>query len=110
LEIFKKALGDRHPRYAATLDNLAMLYQAMGAYAKAVPLHQKALDIRKQTLGDRHPDYATSLHNLAGLYGSLRRWPEALQAEDGAGRCFRHHVSRVLPALSERDQLSFLRT
>ena len=68
LEIRKKALGENHPDYATSLNNLAALYQAQGDYARAEPLFRQALEIRKKALGENHPDYATSLNNLAVLY------------------------------------------
>ena len=61
-------LGENHPDYATSLNNLAGLYQAMGDYAKAEPLFRQALEINKRALGENHPDYATSLNNLAALY------------------------------------------
>ena len=48
----------------------------MGDYEKALPLYQRALDIREKVLGPQHPDVATTLNNLAGLYyqyGRLRK-------------------------------------
>ena len=60
-------LGERHPDYAKSLNNLAMLLEAQGDYAGARPLYEKALAIRKEVLGERHPDYAKSLNNLAML-------------------------------------------
>ena len=51
-------LGENHPDYATSLNNLAVLYQARGDYAKAEPLHRQALEIRKRVLGENHPDYA----------------------------------------------------
>ena len=32
-------LGEKHPDYATSLNNLARLYQSMGDYAKAEPLY-----------------------------------------------------------------------
>ncbi len=68
LEIRKEALGEKHPAYATSLNNLALLYREMGDHKAALPLYQKALEIHKQVLGEKHPDYATSLNNLAILY------------------------------------------
>ena len=68
MEIRRTALGERHPDYATSLNNLAELYRAMGRHAEAEPLYKQALEIRRTALGERHPDYATSLNNLAGLY------------------------------------------
>ncbi len=70
LAIRKEVLGERHPLYANSLNNLAALLDATGDYPGARPLYEKALAINKEVLGERHPDYATSLHNLAFLlYG-----------------------------------------
>jgi WD40 repeat protein len=68
LEIRKKALGEDHPDYALSLNNLANLHYSERDYARAEPLYRQALEIRKTALGENHPDYATSLEGLAGLY------------------------------------------
>ena len=68
LRIWQKVLGPEHPDTATSLNNLAVLYQAMGEYAKAEPLLQEALRIRQKVLGPEHPDTAQSLNNLAALY------------------------------------------
>jgi tetratricopeptide (TPR) repeat protein len=68
LEIRQRALGENHPDYATSFNNLASLYRAMGENAKAEPLHRQALEIRQRALGENHPDYASSLNNLAMLY------------------------------------------
>jgi tetratricopeptide (TPR) repeat protein len=70
LAINKKVLGENHPDYATSLNNLAMLYDAMGNYTAAEPLFKEALAIYKKVLGENHPDYAMSLNNLAMLYNS----------------------------------------
>jgi tetratricopeptide (TPR) repeat protein/CHAT domain-containing protein len=77
LEIHKALLGERHPDYAARLNNLALLYEAHGDYAKAEPLLRQAVEITKQVLGTRHPKYATSLNNLALLYKSQGEYVQA---------------------------------
>ena len=60
-------LGERHPDYATSLNNLALLLDSQGDYAGARPLYEQALAIRKEVLGERHPLYATSLSNLASV-------------------------------------------
>ena len=40
------ALGKHHPYAATALNDLALLYQDMGQYAKAEPLYQRSLGIR----------------------------------------------------------------
>ncbi len=86
LEIRRKALPVGHPEIAASLNNLAGLYESQGRYADAEPLYLQALDIKRQNLGKDHPSLATSLNNLAGLYESQGRYADAeplyLQALD----------------------------
>ena len=77
LAIRKKALGDEHPDYAASLNNLAALLEATGRYEEAEPMFREALAIRKKALGDEHPDYAASLNNLAALLEATGRYKEA---------------------------------
>ena len=48
-------MGENHPDYATTLNNLADLYVNMGRYARAEPMYREALAIRKKTLGEDHP-------------------------------------------------------
>jgi CHAT domain-containing protein/Tfp pilus assembly protein PilF len=70
LALRKEVLGEHHPDYALSLNNLAFLLNSQGDYAAARPFYEQALTITKQVLGERHPDYATSLNNLAGLLNS----------------------------------------
>ena len=61
-------LGEKHPNFASSLNNLGLMYSAQGNHAKAEPLQLQALGLRKEVLGQKHPKYALSLHNLATLY------------------------------------------
>ena len=76
--------GDRHPNTASGLNNLALLYESMGQYDRALPLYKSALEIRKSELGDRHPDTASSLNNLAYLYESMGQYDRALPLVESA--------------------------
>ncbi len=109
LEIREKQLGRDHPDVAGSLNNLANLYSDMGRYAEAEPLFRRSLAIREKQLGRDHPDVAQSLNNLANLSATLGRWDEAAGAIDRERRVVRRHVSRVLPALAEAEQLAFLK-
>ncbi|MBC7515894.1 MAG: tetratricopeptide repeat protein [Alkalinema sp. FL-bin-369] len=77
VEITRSALGEEHPDYAISVNNLAGLYCAQGRYGEAEPLYLKALGIKRSALGEEHTSYATSLNNLAGLYKSQGRYREA---------------------------------
>jgi CHAT domain-containing protein/Tfp pilus assembly protein PilF len=68
LEIRRTVLGERHPAFAKSLNNLALLYYSTGEYAAAEPLFKQALEIKRAALGEQHPDFATGLNNLAALY------------------------------------------
>jgi CHAT domain-containing protein/Tfp pilus assembly protein PilF len=68
VQIRQRLLGDASPRYAASLNNLAELYEYQGDYSRAEPLCRQSLEIKKKALGENHPDYAASLNNLAMLY------------------------------------------
>ena len=77
LAIYNQVLGEQHPLYATSLNNLASLYYSQGKYEQAEPLFQQALAIRKQVLGEQHPLYAQSLNNLAELYRVQGKYEQA---------------------------------
>ena len=66
-----------HPGTATILNNLALLYDNQGAYAKAEPLYLRALAINEKVLGPDHPGTATSLNNLALLYDNQGAYAKA---------------------------------
>ncbi len=81
LAIWEKALGPEHPHVAASLGNLAGLYQAQGKYAKAEPLYKRSLAIDEKALGPEHPYVAQSLENYADLLRETGRGAEAAKME-----------------------------
>ena len=70
-------LGPNDPRLAASLNNLAAIYDAQGKYAEAEPLYKRSLAIREKALGPDHPDVATTLENYADLMRKTGREAEA---------------------------------
>jgi CHAT domain-containing protein/tetratricopeptide (TPR) repeat protein len=78
VKIRKALLDENHPSYADSLNNLAVLYKAMGDYRQALPLYLQARDLRKKLLTENHPDYAASLNNLASLYKAMGDYRQAL--------------------------------
>ncbi len=77
MEIRRTALGERHPDFAESLNDLAVLYYATGRHAEAEPLYKQALRVYCTTLGEGHPDFAESLNNLGILYEVMGRHAEA---------------------------------
>lgn len=64
-DLARRALGEDHPYYTASLNNLAILYHNTGHHEDAEQLLLQAMAIRGRVLGEEHPDYAMSLNNLA---------------------------------------------
>jgi Tfp pilus assembly protein PilF len=82
----EKALGPDHPDVAASLNNLAMLYDTQGNYDKAEPFYKRSLAIVEKALGPAHPKVATSLENVAVMYRKMKRDGEASVLEERAAR------------------------
>jgi CHAT domain-containing protein/tetratricopeptide (TPR) repeat protein len=76
-EFARQHLGTDHPSFASCLDNLALLYKAMGNYSYAEKHMKQALEIRRKTLGENNHDFVTGLNNLAGLYKTTGRYTQA---------------------------------
>ena len=68
LEIYRKAVGEAHSAYAASLTDLALVNESQNDYARAEPALRQALQMREKSLGELSPAYAQSLNYLAGLY------------------------------------------
>jgi tetratricopeptide (TPR) repeat protein len=77
LQMTEKRWGAEHSLTAKSLNNLALLYDAMGRYPEAEPLYVRSLSIYEQQLGADHPNTALSLNNLAALYYAMGRYAEA---------------------------------
>ena len=70
-------LGENHPDYAESLNDLAELYWNQGRYDEAEPLFMQALESRKQLFGVNHLSTANTLNNLASLYDYQGRYDKA---------------------------------
>ena len=77
IEISRAVLGENHPDFGRSLNNLAELYRIQGRYEAAEPLFLQAMKISRAILGENHPDFGTSLNNLALLYKNQGRYEEA---------------------------------
>jgi len=75
--IREKASGSRPSDVATSLNNLALLYQALGKDELGELLCQQALTIREEVSGPEHPDTATSLNTLANLYDNQEKFEQA---------------------------------
>src|SRR5580704_8629239 len=68
LTVLEAKLGPHHPAVAASLGNLAALYQDEGRYGEAEQLCRRSVDILEKAFGPDHLAVAVGLHNLALLY------------------------------------------
>jgi CHAT domain-containing protein/tetratricopeptide (TPR) repeat protein len=78
----KERFPQGHPYLATSIDNLAILYQSAGQYARAEPLYKEALAMRRTLYPNEryphgHADLALSLNNLAFLYQSAGEYGRA---------------------------------
>jgi tetratricopeptide (TPR) repeat protein len=77
LEVAERAVGPDHPSVAASLNNLASVYDSQGQYTQAEALYKRALAIWEKALGPDHPNVASTLNNLALLYDNQGRYAQA---------------------------------
>ena len=70
-------MGEKHPHYAQSLHNFAVVCESLGDYAAALPLHQKSMEIHRAALGEKHPEYAGDLSDLAVVYEELGKYGPA---------------------------------
>ena len=81
VEVWRRLLGEENPKTITAMNNLGLMYQALGQYSQAEPLYVKVVDLIRRVLGDEHPNTLTATANLAEL-------PEAGQVcEGGTALC-----------------------
>jgi CHAT domain-containing protein/Flp pilus assembly protein TadD len=93
----KGLLGERHPDYADSVNNLAVLYYRLGDFARAEPLLLQALELTKHLHGEHHPDYAYSLNNLAALYNRMEDYARAESLYQHAGKVWKGALGADAP-------------
>ncbi len=71
LALAETTYGAESKKTGTPLNNLALLHETMGQYAKAESLYVRALAIFDKAEDPDHPATATSLNNLAGLYDAM---------------------------------------
>src|SRR5262249_44101470 len=84
VRIWSNALGPTHPFVAFGLSEVAAFESKRGRPARALPLFERALEIRKRALGATHPDVALTLTDLASALGESRQMARALRSIDDA--------------------------
>jgi tetratricopeptide (TPR) repeat protein len=64
LDVYRRVLGDEHPRTLTALDDTAVMLRTQGALAGARALYEVALATRRRLLGEQHPDTLATLNDL----------------------------------------------
>jgi CHAT domain-containing protein len=82
----RKALGDRHPRYADGLLELGELLRVQGDLIGAEPLLTMALARRRETHGENHPAIARAVFALGKLKADQGRLVESEELIRAASR------------------------
>lgn len=108
-EILERAFPPEHPRVAHAASNLGELLLSVGKHAEARELFGRSASIRERVLGSAHPYTSISWQNLAFAAAGCGDWNAALDAADRGRRGVRRYVARVLPSLTDREQLQFLK-
>jgi hypothetical protein len=104
----KVADGDYPEVHIFKLVNSCALLEYGGELDRAEARYRRCLELVGQHLGEGHPDTAIVLSRLAGLRARQGGWAEAAELQDRANRVMLRYITRVLPALNDADQLTFL--
>lgn len=109
LAIREKQLDPNHPSIAISLNNLAIIYQQLNRDEQAAELFARSLKINLAAYGEQHPQVALAYKNSALLRAKQKHWADAAAEIDRSRRIVRRHASEILPALTETQQLAFLK-
>lgn len=77
LKVAEQTFGPDHPHMAQSLNNLGVLYERQGQYAKAEHLYKRALGILEKTVPN-NPMVLATLERLAEMYIELGKDEEAV--------------------------------
>lgn len=108
-DMLERTFPPEHPRVAHAASNLGELLLSVGKHAEARKLFDRSAAVRDKVLGPANPMTSISWQNLAFAAAGVGDWGAALDAADRGRRGVRRHVARVLPALTEREQVQFLK-
>jgi eukaryotic-like serine/threonine-protein kinase len=100
LEVRRGALGDRHARTAASLNNTARALARLNRGHEAEALYREALEIYRDTLGPEHTQVANTLTNLGTLLSERGEHDEAIELLTEALRIKRHRLGDEHPSVA----------
>ncbi len=103
LEIREKSLDPEHPDTAQSLNNLGLLYDKIGDYAKAGSLYKHSLAIQEKSLRFDYRIARTHI-GLALLYGLQGRNQEDLNIFQSGLAIEDRAIQNVFPIASEKQK------
>lgn len=109
LKMSEELLGPDHPDVATALLTVGHIYKHQGRYEDAETMLRRCLRIREDRLGIDHPFTATTIFGLGMLEAEQQKWSTAAIQFDRSRRSTRRYIVGALPALTEVEQLAFLR-
>jgi tetratricopeptide (TPR) repeat protein len=77
LQGYEKAWGPEHTSTLSTVNNLGILYKALGRLDEAEKMYQRALQGKEKAWGPEHTSTLSTVNNLGILYKALGRLDEA---------------------------------
>ena len=98
-EVYKRILGEEHPKTLWSIHDLAISYSEAGERQKALQLTERVVEVRKRTLGEEHPD---TLHSMRTLQYFRQNSENKQQRPSGPGAIHPHHLK-----ISKRAKLIF---
>jgi CHAT domain-containing protein/tetratricopeptide (TPR) repeat protein len=108
LKVHEEKLGIEHFNAALCLANLALLHLDQDDLPRALEHYERATRIVEATAGKDHPEIARYQRSFGWIYAQQGKYDEAGRAFDRARHSVRNHVARLLPSLTEREQLGYL--
>merc|ERR1711998_236116 len=73
----KNRLGNDHLDFAKTLNNLAIIYKAMGENEKSLEHYRESLEVKEKRLGPMHGQVAISLFNISLVHINMNETEQA---------------------------------
>jgi tetratricopeptide (TPR) repeat protein len=76
--IVQERLGEEHPTFVTSLNNLAFIYQFQGNFGEAEKVYLRARALAKENYTEENcSGYATILHNMGDFYESQQEYKKA---------------------------------
>jgi tetratricopeptide (TPR) repeat protein len=103
-----EAFGENDGRLAATLNDLAVIYDETKRFDQGEKYYKRALAIRERAFGKSSDDVATTLNNLANLYKDRGSYAQAEPLYNRAVQIYSEKKNQPLLAMSYNNLASLM--